>query len=61
MSEIIALYSMAAARSQRGAFTPEQQVRFELIASTVLTADIQELKDLLSALLADSEEHAVSN
>lgn len=61
MYEVIKMYTAANERYLAGKFTPEQCTRFDIIAAVVLTADIQDLKDLLSALLADSEEHAVSN
>lgn len=61
MYEVVKMYSEAQDRYNAGRFTPEQCTRFDIIAALVLTADIQDLKDLLSALLADSEEHAVSN
>lgn len=61
MYEVVKMYSEANNRYLSGRFTPEQRTRFDIIAAVVLTADIQDLKDLLSALLADSEEHAVSN
>lgn len=61
MYEVVKMYSEANNRYLSGRFTPEQRTRFDIIAAVVFTTNTQDLKDLLSALLADSEEHAVSN
>lgn len=61
MQELVRLYQMAEDRFWNGKLDRAQRLRFELIAAKAHCGDIQDLKDLLSALLADSEEHAVSN